>query len=278
MKNSQPRISHAVVGYCQPVYLKNCINSVLRLRLPGEQLEVIVTGGLKKDFDELYNFYFGSNLYEQNFNLRFHVPNSQSRTYRKTGSLYDAYNLIFDECFQNNTTYLNLIQSDFQLMFWNTQILSHYLDIFNHFPKTLQINTGFVRRGSHPDFYQSSRIKFGILKGESKIPLIMSYGISDWGFYNVNRCKEIDLHWNENETNMGQSTSKKGFFIPMSLFPSQAPVPWPQVIRKGKKLGKNTRLKKICYSSLKKNFLKLSIMIILSGGKKIIFQHTDFTH
>jgi len=119
------RVAHGVVGYMQPEYIRNAIDSVLHNRLADEFLFVLVTRGSKKHFSALRESYDK----EDNFNASYieHVPGVESSL--KTGSLYQAYNILMSECVRLKVDHLNLIQSDFQLIYWNQEIIDRQLNI-----------------------------------------------------------------------------------------------------------------------------------------------------
>jgi len=155
----------------------------------------------------------------------------------KVGSLYNAYNQLMGECKTSGYKYLNLMQSDFQLLWWDGEIVNHYLEIFQEFPNALQINTGFVRQGSQPDVFRN-RFHLRELPSGGRIPFVSAYGICDWGFLHLERIFRCGLTWSGNESMMAYSLSQKGFVLPLSRIPCVAPIPWPAVIRNGKQRGK----------------------------------------
>ena len=227
-------VAHAIVGWNQIEYLANAIDSVLNCRAEGDDVFVYVTGGdpadhgvIKKKFDKSARVF-----------LRF-IDHDHSGS-AKVGSLYCAYNKLMDECKASGYKYLNLIQSDFQLLWWDAQIIQHYMDIFQLFENALQINTGFVRRGSHPTVFDD-RFDYRDLPLGDQIPFVSAQGIGDWGFLHLERVIQSKLTWSGTESSMASNLARQGFVLPFSRIPCAAPIPWPAVIRNGEELGSQVK-------------------------------------
>ena len=117
-------VAHAIVGWNQIEYLTNAIDSVLENRAKNDDVFVYITGGDPADNDIIEK----KCAVPDRVFLRF--VNHDCTMSTKVGSLYEAYNQLMGECHASGYRYLNLMQSDFQLLWWDEEIVSHYLEIF----------------------------------------------------------------------------------------------------------------------------------------------------
>ena len=128
------KILHLVVGFGIYEYFVNSINSVLKYDKSSDLL--ILTTGNPKLFgwrSGLSSFCFDYEHDEiskvENFIKTLKVGNKviikriSPVSVGKTGSLYDAYNYALNFAKKNNYNYLNVIQNDMQLLFWNNNLI-----------------------------------------------------------------------------------------------------------------------------------------------------------
>lgn len=210
---------------------------------------VVVTGGRDCDLLKLKQMYTPS---PSDFLMLFLEGSRKSS--RKVGNLYEAYKVLFEKLNQEGFDYLNLLQSDFQLIFWNEAIKSNYIEILQNFPNSMLVNTGFVRRGSHPNLYDSTRVTLFTMPNGDKIVVNHSTGIQDWGFFSLERVRRNGFVWQKSEGQLSDLWKDKNYVVPYSPLPSIAAIPWPQVIRNGKAHGKQHKRKDSILLAPKKPF------------------------
>ena len=145
------KILHLVVGFGIYEYFVNSINSVLQNDKSSDVL-ILITGnpkffGWRVDshnflFDYEYDVmskieYFVKELKVSNkIIIKKIIPKKSG----KTGSLYKAYNYALKFCRTNNYDYLNIIQNDMQLLFWNKNLIDLVQELFK---KKKKYNSNF---------------------------------------------------------------------------------------------------------------------------------------
>ena len=161
------KILHLVVGFGIYDYFVNSINSVLKYDKFSDLL-ILITGNPKffgwksSSSNSCLDYQYDEISKVENFIKNLKVSNRVTikriiiDSAGKTGSLYDAYNYALSFAKKDNYKYLNIIQNDMQLLFWNNNLINLIEELFEKNINTIQINSGFPRKGSHPSFYKSS--------------------------------------------------------------------------------------------------------------------------
>ena len=128
------KVLHLVAGFGIYEHFVNSINSVLKFDKSSDLL-ILVTGnpklfGWKSSssnlcFDYLYDEFLRVENFIKNLKVNNKVIITQivSDSVGKTGSLYDAYNYALSFAKKNNYNYLNIVQNDMQLLFWNNNLI-----------------------------------------------------------------------------------------------------------------------------------------------------------
>jgi hypothetical protein len=226
----KPKIVHLVVGYGFESYTINAVESVLS-HTNDDNIILASTGG---PFDRLLQAYSG--------NPRISLIQLQHRQAGKTGSLYHAYSAGLDIAQSLSACYLNIVQNDMQLLWWDDEILSRYLDIFESVDNCLFVQTGFVRFGSHPDIYDERLLPETTRSGHA-FHVDRTNGWSDWGLFDLNRLKKYSITLDGYEHSLSARLRHLGFVTPYPNIPITAPIPWPATIRGSLILGKELEYK-----------------------------------
>ena len=128
------KVLHLVAGFGIYEYFVNSINSVLKYDKFSDLL-ILITGnpkffGWKSTPSNLcFDYIHDEILRVENFIKNLKVNNKvtikriATDSIGKTGSLYDAYNYALNFAKKNNYDYLNVIQNDMQLLFWNNNLI-----------------------------------------------------------------------------------------------------------------------------------------------------------
>jgi hypothetical protein len=196
------KFAHLIVGFGIYEYFVNAINSVLAVDNKSDII-VITTGNP-------FFFGWGGDIFDRKLNsnikikkfikdqkinnkIIFYSVSPKKINNIKTGSLYYAYNIAFKYCIKNNIDYLNILQNDTQLIFWNSKLKNLINELFILNKDAIQIFSGFPRKGSHPSFYKnlnftSEEIQLNSINKKKKIKKSTTYGISDWGICNIKKC------------------------------------------------------------------------------------------
>ncbi len=251
------KILHLVVGFGIYDYFVNSISSVLKHDKSSDLL-IIITGNPKffgwktNSSNLLFDYEYDVISKIEKFIKKLRVSNNIiikkiiAKDSGKTGSLYQAYNYALKFCRTNNYDYLNIIQNDMQLLFWNYNLVNLIEELFKKNKNTIQIFSGFPRKGSHPSFYKKSSCnkKEIYLKSIKKKKLIYytDYGIGDWGIIDLNRARNINLIFKKDESSMSTEYYKRGFVSLYCPTPYIAVIPWPTTVRKDKIIGHSLTL------------------------------------
>jgi hypothetical protein len=246
------KVLHLVVGFGIYEYFVNSINSVIKYDENSDIL-IIITGNPKffawqnKYCNFLFDYEYDEISKVENFINKLKIKNKvffkkiYSRKSGKTGSLYDAYNYALKLCKDSNYDYLNIIQNDMQLLFWNNNLIQLIDELFKKNKNTLQIITGFRFKGVGQNIYKQlsnkKKIYLKTLKKRKNIFYSDSYGIADWGIINLNRAYKSKLFFEKNETYMSSEYRKRGFVNLYIPTPFVGVLPWPAAARKGKVVG-----------------------------------------
>lgn len=225
------RIMHLVVGAGIPIYFKNCIDSVVRLS--GDPIVAIYNYLGAKDRDEILS------LQREFRNKDVHIsiqPNASNR-FDKTGSLYHAYNWGLQRITREfpNVQFLNILQSDMQLMWWSESIEGE-LDTIG---SVLQMN-GLQYLCASTAI--SSFGKLG-LDYENGLPVnVFSNGVrtlaegamADVGILNLEKIQELNFRFQGTERALSEQLSEHGFVMPKLKVPIAAFIPFPVTVRQNR--------------------------------------------
>jgi len=243
------KILHLVVGFGIYEYFVNSINSILKYDKVSDLL-ILITGNPKffgwknSSSNFCFDYQYDEISRVENFIKNLKVDNKViikkivTDSVGKTGSLYDAYNYALSFAKRNNYNYLNIVQNDMQLLFWNNNLVELVEELFEKNKNTIQINSGFPRKGSHPNFYKSSLNNFKEIYLDSinkkKNIFFSKYGIGDLGIIDLSRAYETNLVFEKNETFMSREYFKRGFVSLFCPVPYVGVLPWPATARKNK--------------------------------------------
>ncbi len=246
------KVLHLVVGFGIYEYFVNSINSVIKYDENSDIL-IIITGNpkffgwQKNSSNSLFDCEYEIILKVENFINKLKIKNKiffkkiNSKKNKKTGSLYDAYNYALKLCKDNNYDYLNIIQNDMQLLFWNDNLIKLIEELFEKSENTIQIFSGFRFKGVGQNIYKElsnrKEIYLKTIKKKKNIFYSDSYGISDWGIVNLKRAYKSKLFFEKNETHMSSEYKKRGFINLHIPVPFIGVLPWPAAARKEKVVG-----------------------------------------
>ena len=255
-KKKTKRILHLVVGFGIYEYFVNCINSIIRFDKSSDIL-ILVTGNPK-----LFGWSYNNNIFDKEFNEFLRIKNfvkklsvknkiiirkislnSEKNNFfsKKTGLLYEAYNYSLRFSLNNKYDYLNIIQNDMQLLFWNRNLISLIDELFIKNKTSFHIFTGFPRKGSTADFYERNdlskkEVYLSTLKKKKNI-FFHNSGVGDWGVINLKIAKKINFSFEKSESFMSEKYKIRGFKTMLLPTPFVVVIPWPAVIRKQKIIG-----------------------------------------
>ena len=269
-ENSDKDFAYAIVGFGLHEYFRNAIDSVIRCNLKA-YVFVVSTGGFTGS--EWENFV---NEYSWHEKLRFHsTPHSDLG---KCGSLYDGYNLAIKEARLCRVKYLNIIRNDMQLLCWDSEIAILYEELFERNPDACMVLTGFFRKGSHPNAYNSENwLKSHFISkviGSAYYYKSTTTGTCDWGIISLDRFRNFGVSFINSEGESGKFAFEMGLRLITSPIPCVAPLPWPVVIRNGRPKGSMPLRSSDLYLSFKRSD---TLEILKNGGDLKVFQEDCVT-
>ena len=222
------RVLHVVVGHGLPTYFMNAVRSV-RAVAPADPLLVIDNASPDA---RLRAWLQGLASHDSNVEVILRTANDVTRN-RKVGSLYSAYEIAFDRAIARGFDLVHLIQGDFQLMWWDAGLVARSGEIFGAHPACVNIQTQFLSRDK-------------VLAGElapagDGLTKLARYGLTDTGLYHLRRWQERSMRFGPNEQGHAKHYLGEGHEVICHPWPTDAPIPWPAVVRGGAQRGREVR-------------------------------------
>lgn len=219
------KVLHVVVGHSLPTYFLNAVRSV-RLLAPQDDLLVVdnaspepeLISGLRRLAQSDPQIHL---LLRQTNDL---VGNA------KVGGLYQAYAEAFDFAFAGGYDLLHLMQADMQLLWWGESIVSKAIELFRAHPECVNIHTIALSR----DKLLNDDLT-GVAPGEDMS--LAGYGLTDTGLYDLARWRALDMTFLASEREHAAHYREAGLTVLCHPWPSEAQIPWPAVIRRGRTVG-----------------------------------------
>ena len=226
------QVLHVAVGHGLPTYFMNAVRSV-RAIAPNDQLLIIdnaspneqLLDNLRQLADE-----------DDQINVIFRTANDVQRN-RKVGSLYAAYEIAFSYALVRGFDLLHLVQADFQMLWWDEDVVKKANDIYAAHPRCVNIFMQFLQRNKMltDDLVTSDKCELTKLR---------RYGLTDTGLYHLGRWEAMGMQFGTSEQSHATRYLHEGFEVLCHPWPTDAPIPWPAVIRKGVQQGKEIIMRK----------------------------------
>jgi hypothetical protein len=221
-----PKVLHVVVGHGLATYFLNAVRSV-RAMSPGDHVLVIdnaspdpaLRAELKRiaDADELIDVIFR--------------PENDTRQNGKVGSLYAAYEIAFGHAIAKGFDLLHLIQGDFQVLWWDTDLVVRSMEIFDLHPRCVNIQMQIFSR----DMQLTDDVDASDANGLARL---RKYGLTDAGLYHLGRWQAGDMYFGPSERDHARRYLDDGLEVLCHPWPTDAPIPWPAVVRGGAQRGR----------------------------------------
>lgn len=244
MKKSynKSKVVHLVAGFGIFSYFKNCLDSFKKNINDNSKVIICVTGNPK--FNGPFQLNSGS-LNQEKMIKQYVKKNFKEKNYiykkikddyinLKTGNLYKAYNYALNYCIKHKINYLNIVQNDMQLMFWDRNMENILIDIFEKNQNCFFIHSGFIRQGSHPLFFNNNKrcvkYKSPILKNRKKL-FYINASFGDFGFFNIKIMKKIKFKFINKESYLNDYYKSRNFKGILSPIPFIGVIPWPVYVR-----------------------------------------------
>jgi hypothetical protein len=226
-----PRVLHVIVGHGLPGYFLNAVRS-LRAAVPGDSLLIIDNASpqaeLRADLQRLADADGNTELILRSAN--------DLRVNRKVGGLYDAYEIAFDHAMARDFDLLHLVQGDFQVMWWDDELVRKSWAIYESHPRCVNIQMQLISR----DWLLTEELATtasGLLK-------MRNYGLTDTGLYHLGRWRDMGMRFSTAEQSHAKRYLDEGHEVVRHPWPTDAPIPWPAVVRNGVQKGREVVTRK----------------------------------
>jgi hypothetical protein len=224
--SSTPSVLHVVVGYRLRTYFLNAVRSV-RAAAPNDHILVIDNASpdlsLRRELRRLADADDRMRLLEL-------AENDQRGNY-KIGGLYSAYELAFEEAVSLGFDMLHLVQGDCQVLWWADEFVARSAEIFEAHPRCVNIRTLAPSRDSQLTGELDEAGIDGVVG-------LRKYGLTDTGLYHLDRWRAHSMRFGQSESEHSSRYLAEGFEVLFHPWPTDAPIPWPAVIRGGVQRGK----------------------------------------
>lgn len=220
------KVLHVIVGHGLPTYFVNAVRSV-RGSAPHDRLLIIDNASRDKALREKLS---GIADHDDNIDIILRSANDV-RQNRKVGSLYSAYEIAFGRAIAQGYDLLHLIQGDFQVLWWDDDVVNKANEIFAAHTSCVNILTQFLpRTKALTDELQISDAD-GLIK-------LRNYGITDTGLYHLRRWRARSMRFGNFEQNHAKQYLSEGLEVLYHPWPTDAAIPWPAVVRNGVQKGR----------------------------------------
>jgi len=226
-----PRVLHVLVGHGLPTYFLNAARSI-RAVAPEDPLLLIDNASPSEDLRDRLR-----RIGEEDPMVEVILRSTNDLTNRKVGSLYSAYEIAFEYAIENRYDLLHLLQGDFQMMWWDADLVRKSVEIFASHPRCVNIFSQFVTR----DSLLSGDLVTSAVDGLSKSA---RYGLTDTGIYDLARWRAFGMRFGPNEQRHAKQYLQEGLEVICHPWPTDAPIPWPTVVRNGVQRGKEVSANK----------------------------------
>lgn len=222
------RVIHIVVGHGLRTYFLNAVRSV-RLVAPNDEILVVDNASPDQHLrDELAMIASGDPK------MRLLLRDSNSLVNRKVGGLYDAYRDAFEIAISEEFDYAHIVQGDLQVLWWDSEVVSRAAAIFDANVRCVNI---FMCMLSNDKAFDGS-LEVSNADGLSRVS---DYGLMDLGLYDLRRWKKLGVSFDNDEYEHGNRYLSEGFSVICHPWPTDAPIPWPAVVRNGVQQGREVK-------------------------------------
>jgi hypothetical protein len=152
----------------------------------------------------------------------------------KVGSLYAAYEVAFARALEKRYGLLHLIQSDFQVLWWDDEVEARAMEIYDEHPCCVNIHTALLSR----DILLGDQVEVAEPGGVLRL---RRFGLTDTGLYHLGRWASMGMQFALDETIHAERYRAAGLEVLCHPWPTDAPIPWPAAIRGGRRMGREVR-------------------------------------
>jgi hypothetical protein len=218
-------VLHVVVGHGLPTYFLNTVRSV-RATAPKDPVLVIDNASPQPELRSALR-----RMAAQDPKIDLIVRSSNElRRNRKVGGLYEAYEMAFEYAVERDFDLLHLMQGDFQLMWWDDDLVARSCQLYAAHPHCVNIQMQFLSR--------DKKLADELAPAGHGLTRLKNYGLTDTGLYHLGRWQARAMRFAANEQAHARRYLGEGLEVLCHPWPTDAPIPWPAVIRNGTQRGR----------------------------------------
>lgn len=226
MSAQHGKVLHVVVGHSLPGYFLNAIRSIRALAPDDDVLVVDNASPERQLIDDLRELA----AVEVRVNLLLRPTNEISAN-GKVGGLYLAYGEAFDYALARDYDYVHILQSDMQLLWWGAEFMDQAASLYQEFPHCVNIHTMALSRDKALTDELAPTQREGTMS-------LRGFGLTDTGLYDLARWREREMTFHASERSHATHYAAQGLVVLCHPWPSDAQIPWPAVIRGGRRRGR----------------------------------------
>ena len=224
-------ILHVIVGHGLPVLFLNTVDS-FRAVCPESELLVIDNDSPQPDLRRALAARAEADPY-----MTYVLRDDNAPDNEKVGALYSAYRHAFSVAEEQGFRFVHLLQGDMQVLWWDADARAKLTDLYRRHPNCVNVHT----RAFSSDRSLMGDIVWDEAVGATVIP---RYGVTDTGMFHLERWRSAGMRFTSSEEETADAALEKGLVTVVSPWPTEVPVPWPAVVRRGRQVGREVRAAK----------------------------------
>jgi hypothetical protein len=120
------------------------------------------------------------------------------------------------------------------MLWWDDDVVARATEIFAAAPLCVNIFTCMLSTDWE---FDGTLVESGV----ENLTRIRDFGLLDMGLYDLERWKQLGVTFDNDEREHGSKYLAQGFSVICHPWPTEAPIPWPAVIRRGVQRGREVR-------------------------------------
>ena len=228
---AEDEILHVIVGHSLPVLFMNAVTS-FRAICPDAELLVIDNASPQSSLRRRL-----ADIGRADPRTEVVLRNSNHRGSEKVGELYEAYELAFSSACERGFKYVHLLQGDMQMLWWDDDARAKIAELYRRHPNCVNVFT----RALSSDRTLTGSVTVDAETGDA---VLRAYHLSDTGMFHLERWAASGVRFEATEELTSARAGELGLRTFVSPWPTEVPVPWPAVVRKGRQVGREVRTSK----------------------------------
>lgn len=228
---SESEILHVIVGHGLPVLFLNTVDSFRSVCADGE---LLIIDNASPQVELQHELAQRADRTPRTTYVRRHHNELENE---KVGALYSAYRTAFTTAGARGFRFVHLLQGDMQILWWDADARSKLAELYRSHPNCVNVHT----RAFSSDRTLMGDITWDDALGATVIP---RYGVTDTGLFHLERWHAAGMRFTASEEETAAAALTAGLVTIVSPWPTEIPVPWPAVVRRGRQVGREVRTDK----------------------------------